>query len=153
MDDHLGILEERIEAVAVFGDGALQERERRRGEVDDGEKEDLYGGEDGAGVGVELDVGLVGQSKNKAVGGEQPCPEKQGAFLAAPQRGEFVGAGQGAVGVFEDVGDGEVVGEDGVDERERGGGNGDEASDSGTTCSVGEALGRDRGGLPRRNES
>ena len=62
-------------------------------------------GQDRAGVGVELDVGLVGEAQDEAVGAEEPRPEQQGAFLAAPQGGEFVGAGEGAVGVFEDVGD------------------------------------------------
>ena len=54
-------------------------------------------GEDGAGVGVELDVGLVGEAEDEAVGGEQPGPEEERAFLAAPKRGEFVGcrAGRG----------------------------------------------------------
>ncbi len=111
------------------------------------QKEDLNAGEDGAGVGVELDVGLVGKAENESVGAEQPGPEEQRAFLTAPQRGEFVGSGKGAVGVLEDVGDGEVVGEDGADEREGGGGDGEKAGDAGAARSVGQALGRDARGL------
>src|SRR5580692_7913556 len=101
MDHHLGILEKGVEAVAVVGNGAAQKRKRRRGEVDDGEKEDLDGGEYGSGVGVELDVDLVGEAQDETEGGEQPCPEQQRAFLAAPEGSEFIGRGQGAVGVLE----------------------------------------------------
>jgi hypothetical protein len=49
--------------------------------------------------------------------------------------------------VFEDVGDGEVVGEDGPDEREGGRGDGEEAGDSGAAGGVCKALRRDGGGL------
>jgi hypothetical protein len=114
-----------------------------RGEVDDREEEDLDAGEDGAGVGVELDVGLVGEAEHEAVGAEQPGPEEEGAFLAAPESGELVGAGKGAVGVLDDVGNREVVGEDGIDEGEGGGGDSDEASDSGAAGGICEALRRD----------
>src|ERR1035438_3212437 len=134
MDDHLRILEKGIKAIAVLGNGALQERERRRGEVDDGEEEDLHGGENRSGVGVELDVGFVGEAEYESVGAEQPCTQEQRAFLTAPKRCEFVRSGKGAIGMLEDVGDGEVVGENGIDERKGGGADGDEAGDSGAAC-------------------
>ena len=46
MDDHLGILQERVEPVAVGRNRAGDQRERRGGEVDEQKKEDLDAGED-----------------------------------------------------------------------------------------------------------
>ncbi len=134
------------------GSAPLYEGEGRRGEVEDGEEEDLDAGEDGSGVGEELDVGFVGEAEDEAVGGEEPGPEEERAFLAGPESGELVGAGEGAVGVLHDVGDGEVVGEDGVDEGESGGGDGDETGDAGAAGGVCEALGGDGGGLAGGDE-
>ena len=148
VNDHLRILEEGIEAVAVVGNCALQQRKWRGGKVQDREEEDLDAGHDGAGVGVELDVGFVGEAEDEAVNAEQPGPEKQGAFLAAPQGGELVGAGEGAVGVLQDVGDGKVVGEDGPDEGEGGGGDGEEADNAGAAGGIGQALGGNARRLP-----
>jgi len=45
MNHHLGILEEGIEAISVLRDGAAIESERRRGEVEDKEEEELDTGE------------------------------------------------------------------------------------------------------------
>ena len=99
--------------------------------------------EDGRGVGVERDVGLVAHAHDEAVGGEQPCPEEERAFLSGPERGELVERGKVAVGVVKDVVDGEVVGEGGPDEREGGAGNGDEAGNAGAARGLAEGLGRD----------
>jgi hypothetical protein len=68
MDHHLRVLKERIEAVAVVGNGAVVEREGRGGEVENGEEEDLNSGENRSGVGVELDVGFVGEAEDETVG-------------------------------------------------------------------------------------
>jgi len=141
MDDHLGVLEEGIEAVAVVRERSVVHGEGRRGEVEDGEEEDLDAGEDSSGVGEELDVGFVGEAEDEAVGGEKPGPEEERALLAGPESGELVGAWEGAVGVLHDVGDGEVVGEDRVDEGESGGGDSEETGDAGAAGGVCEALG------------
>ncbi len=64
-------------------------------------------------------IDLVAQAQNKSVGGEQPGPEEQRAFLPGPEGGEFVGPGQGAVGMMQDVGDRKIVSERGIDQRAR----------------------------------
>ncbi len=46
---------------------------------------------------------------------------------------------------MKDVGDGEVVGEGGPDQREGSGRDGEEAGDAGAACGLGKALGRDAG--------
>ena len=138
MNHHLGILEERIEAVAVGGDGAGIERKRRRGEAQDRKEEDLNAGQDRAGVGVELDVGLVAQAQHKAVHAQQPRPEQQRTLLAAPQGGELVSSGEGAVGVLKDVGDGKIVGKDRPDQSKGGRGDGNKAGDSSPARSIGK---------------
>ncbi len=46
---------------------------------------------------------------------------------------------------MKDVGDREVVGEGGPDQREGGGGSREEAGDAGAACGFGEALGSDAG--------
>ena len=92
-----GYWSKRIEAVAVVGNGSSEQRERRRGKVEHQQEEDLDSGQDGAGIGVQLDVGLMGQPEHKAIYPQQPRPQKQRTFLAAPQRGELVSGGQGAV--------------------------------------------------------
>ena len=57
MNHHLRILEQRIEAVAVVGNGAFHQREGRGGKVEHGEEKDLDSGENRSGVGVELHTG------------------------------------------------------------------------------------------------
>jgi hypothetical protein len=84
----------------------------------------------------------VTEAQDEAVAGEQQGPEEQGTLLPGPERSEFVGLGESAVGVLEDVGDGEVVGESGPDQREGGAGNGDEGGDAGAAGGLGEAVGR-----------
>ncbi len=143
MDDHLGILEERIEAEAVGVQGAGRDGKGERGEREQEKEEDLDGREDRRRVGVEGDVGLVAHAHHEAIGGEQPGPEEQRAFLSRPERGELVERGQGAVGVVEDVVDREVVGEGCPDEREGGAGDGDEAGDAGAARGLAEGLSRD----------
>ena len=126
MNDHLRVLEQRIEAVAVFGDGARSSAKGGAAKLRTARKKTWMRGQDGAGVGVQLDVCLVGEAEDESVGSQQPGPEEQRAFLAAPQGGKLVGAGEGAVGVLQDVSDGEIVGKDGPDEREGRGGDGHE---------------------------
>jgi hypothetical protein len=85
MDDHLRILEQRVQAEAVGrSDAARDQSEGRRGEDQQHQEEDLNAGEDGGGVRSEGDVGLVAQAQHEAVGGEQPRPQQQGALLAGP---------------------------------------------------------------------
>ena len=120
MDDHLGILQKRIEAAAVGAQRAFQQAERVRGEVHQRQKENLHAGENDRRVGEEARIGLVAQAQDEAVSGEQQRPEEQRAFLAGPQRSELVRSGKIAVAVMKDVGDGEIVAEGGDDQRNGG---------------------------------
>ena len=143
MDHHLRILQERVQTEAVGGNGALHQREGRRGEVEQQQKEDLHAGEDGGGVCGEADIYLVARAKDEAIGGEQPGPQQQRAFLAGPERSELVGAGERAVGVMKDVGDRKIVGKGGPDQCEGGRGDREEAGDAGAACGLGKPLGSD----------
>ncbi len=141
VDDHLGVLEEGVEAVAVRDKGAGLDGEGWGGEVEEGEEEDLDAGEDGGGVSEEAGVDLVAQAEDEAVAAEEKGPEEEGAFLAGPEGGELVGGGEGAVGVVKDVLDGEVVGERRPDKGEGGAEDGDEAADASTAGGFSEAEG------------
>ncbi len=70
------------------------------------------------------ELAAVGEDDDGAVGGEQPAPEEQRTFLAAPPGGELVDSRHVAVAVAGDVGEAEVAGEEGVDQDA--GGQGDE---------------------------
>ena len=141
MNNHLGVLKQRIETEAVCrSDAAGNEGEGLGDEVDQQEEEDLHAGEDGGGVGVEGDVGFVAKAKDEAVGGEQPCPEQQRAFLPGPDGGELVEPGEGDAAVVEDVVDREIVGEEGPDQGEGGGSDGDEAGDAGAASGLTDAF-------------
>ena len=153
MDDHLGILQQGIEAVAVVRDGAFHEREGGRGEVEDGKEEDLNRGEDRARVGVQLYVELMGKPQDKSIAAEQPCPEQQGAFLSAPERREFIGAGEGAIGVFEDVSDRKIVGKDRPDQSKSSRRYGHKPCNPCPARSVSEPLGRYPSGLTCRQQA
>ena len=86
---------------------------------------------------------LCRSAEHEAVGGQQPRPQQQRSFLAGPERGELVGSGQRAVGMMEDVGDGEVVGEGGLDQCEGRAGDGKKAADAGAPGGLSQTLGGD----------
>ena len=113
----------------------------RGGEVQEEKEEDLDAREDGGGVGGEADVNAVADAQDEAVGAEKPGPEKKRAFLSGPEGGELVGGVQVSVGMGQDVGDGEVVGEGGPGESEGGAGHHDEGADSGAARGFAEAAG------------
>ena len=147
MDDHLRILQQGIETKAVGGERAGLERKRGRGEDQQQQKEDLDGGEDGGRVGGEAYVYLVADAQHKAIGGQQPAPEQQRAFLPGPKRGELISSGKLAVGVVENVAEGVIVGKRGVDQREGGAGDGEESTNAGPAGGLLQARGlRERGG-------
>ena len=120
MDHHLGILQQRIQSVAVGRESCPSTSAKRmRGEVHQQQEEHLHRRNDRRRVRHQLRIDFVAQPQHQAVGGEQPRPEQQRAFLPRPQRGELVGDGQVAVAVVQDVGDGEVVAEGRHHQRER----------------------------------
>ena len=68
MDDHLGILQQRIQSVAVGRNGALHQSERVRGKINQQQEENLHGRDDGRSVRRELWIDLVAQPHHQAVG-------------------------------------------------------------------------------------
>ena len=84
MDNHLGILQQRIETTSVGPERTLEQAEGIRGEVDEREEEDLHCGEDDGRIGEEARVGFVAQAEDEAVTSEQERPEQQRTFLAGP---------------------------------------------------------------------
>ncbi len=96
MNDHLRVLQQWIEAEAICrANAAGDDGEGQSDEINQQKEKDLHAGEDGRGVGVQRDVGLVAKAKDEAVGGKQPSPEQQGTLLPSPYRRELVEAGQG----------------------------------------------------------
>ncbi len=85
----------------------------------------------------------MAEAENEAVGAEEPRPEEERAFLAGPERGKLIGRGQRAIGVVEDVVDGVVVGEGGVNEGEGRAAHADEAGEAGAARGFAEVLGGD----------
>ena len=75
MDDHLRILQQRVQAKAVWGERAGFQRERRRGKIEQQQEEDLHAGQDGRGVGGETDVNLVAHAQDEPVRRQQPGPK------------------------------------------------------------------------------
>ena len=140
MDHHLGILQERIEAVAVGWDGSADEAEWIRGKVDEREEKYLHGRDDHRGVREELRIDFVAHPQDERVGGEQPRPEEQRALLPGPQRGKLVGDGQIAIAVVQDVGDGEIIAERGHHQRESGDGDRSPRGDAGAASSLAQAI-------------
>src|SRR5262249_38534745 len=116
MDDHLGILQERIESAAVGTKWAFDEAEGIRGETYQREKENLDASQNHRRVGEKAGISFVPETKDECVSGEQERPEEQRAFLSGPQGCEFVWTGKGAVAVVKDVSVGEVVAERGDDQ-------------------------------------
>ena len=156
MDDHLGILQKRIQAGAVGGKRALHDGERVSGEIQNQQEEDLDRGDDDGGVGEQPLIGLVAQAKDKSVSRQQQRPEQQRPFLARPQHGELIGGGQFAIAVMEDVGNGEVVAERGRDQDNGGQQHGAEGGNSGAAGGLTEAgrsgISAEQCEKPARNE-
>ena len=109
MDDHLGILQKRIQPGAIRGERALHDGEWVRREIQNQQEENLHRGDDHRSVGEQPLIGFVAQAENEPVPGQQQRPEQQRAFLTGPQHGELIGGRQVAVAVMEDIGDGEIV--------------------------------------------
>ena len=82
MDDHLGILQQRIEAVTVGGDLSADQAERVGGEVDQQQEEHLHRSDDGRSVRRQLRIDFVAQPQHQRVARQQPGPEQQRAFLS-----------------------------------------------------------------------
>ena len=155
MDDHLGILEERVEAATIgegsdlkqsAGAGSGERLERAGDEIVKRKKEKLDAGENHADVGHQLGMlAAIDEERGKRVAREQEAPEEQRAFLAGPKGGEFVKAGKVAAGMGHHVGHGEIIGEEKIDKA--GGGEPDE--DANGKARVARAL--EEEGMAREN--
>ena len=69
MDDHLGILQQGIQAAAIGAQRAFEQAERVGGEIHQREKKDLHAGENHRRVGEQARIGLVTQAQDEAVSG------------------------------------------------------------------------------------
>ena len=81
MNDHLRILQERIQPVAI-GSHAVHHAKRIAGKVHQKEKENLDACEHDRGVGSQTLVNFVAQPHNESVRRQQQGPEKQGTLLS-----------------------------------------------------------------------
>ena len=109
MDDHLGVLQQRIQPVAISGNSAGGQRERIGRQVQQQQKENLHCGHDDGSMRRKTDINFVAQAQHESVGGEQQRPEKQRALLPRPQHGKLIRRRQIAIAVMQDVGDGKIV--------------------------------------------
>ena len=71
MNHHLWILQQRIQAVALGGDGTYCLTKRPRGKIDQQEEENLYAGNDDRSVRKKTLVRLVSKPQHESVGGQQ----------------------------------------------------------------------------------
>ena len=101
-------MEYRVEALS-FGWRRGEAGERVGGEQQEGEEERAEESLDGEGGGAGA-VGEVASGGGEAGAGEgeDECPQGEGAFVVAPDGGEFEDPGFCRVGVVGDEGDGEV---------------------------------------------
>ncbi len=121
MDDHAGILQQRIQVLALLG-GGNEPLERVRGEED--EEEEARGDEaHDAEHARDEPLGQVAaeDGDRERPSREHQHPQQDRAFVRAPRRREAVVRGQARVGVRRDVGDREIVGDERVGERREGG--------------------------------
>src|SRR6185437_14139373 len=58
----------------------------------------------------------IREERDESPYGEQPAPKKERAFLSRPERSQFVPAREGAVAVFDDVSEREIILEEGDDQ-------------------------------------
>ena len=140
VDDHLGILEQGIEAAAIGAHGALEQPERIGGEIYQSKKKYLHARQNYRRVGEQAGIGFVAQAEDEAVSGQEKRPEEDGTFLARPEGGELIRSGKIAVAVMKDVGDGEIVAEGGDHEGDRGENNESENDDAGPTSRLAQTL-------------
>jgi hypothetical protein len=140
MNDHLGILQQWVHAIAIYRDRARQTGKGQCLEVEQKKKEDLDASQNGRRKGGKPEAGCVPQANDEAEPCQQPGPQQQRSLLARPERGKLVRCGQRAVGFVQDVGEGEVVGEDRPQQREDRCRNRGESHHSSAPRRIGQAL-------------
>ena len=140
MDHHLRILQQRIEPVAVRRNGARHQGKGVGGKVHQQQEENLNRRNNDGSVRHQAGVHLVAKTQNQPVAGQQPAPEQQGAFLARPERGEFVLHGEIAIAVMKDVSQREVIAERRKHQGKGSGGDRHENGNSGAAGSFAESF-------------
>ena len=126
MDHHLRILQQRIQAIAVAAHDPLH-RAARRGraqnlkragdEIVQREEEKLHADHNDADVRHQFRMlAAIGEQNGKDVNRKQEAPEKQRALLPRPDSRELEKCRQRAVAVLDDVGHGEIVGQEKIGE-------------------------------------
>ena len=150
MNHHLRILEKWIQSVAVGAQRTLRHRKRARGDIQDQQKENLYGSGNDGRMRKQALIGLVAEAENKSVTGQQQRPEQQGAFLPRPEHGKLIGRGQIPVAVLEKIGNREVVLEGSRHQDDCGEQHGGESGDSGAASGFAQA--RRSGILPKQGQ-
>jgi len=70
MDDHLGILQKRIQSGAILRKRALNNAKGMSGEIQNEEKENLHCGDYHRSVREQALIGLVAQAENESVAGQ-----------------------------------------------------------------------------------
>ena len=121
MDDHLRILQQRIETIAIGAQDPLQGpagRSRAQylkgagDEIVQRQEKKLHAHQDHANVRHQLGMfAAVGKQNRKNINRQQKAPEKQRALLPRPDRREFKKRRESAVAVLHHVSHGEVVGQ------------------------------------------
>ena len=157
MDRHVGMLKNRVEAVAVS---------RRKGQSPEGiggvqiqqDEEETVPRQNSGYVGHQVAMAIpIDEQHGRHVDGDHPPPEHHRAVLPAPQRSDHVGGRHRPVRVLGDVLDGEIGGENGVPQTHNGDSEQDENRQSGVFPAANESFlisagadNRGEHGVPRR---
>ena len=121
MNDHLRVLQQRIQSVAVGSrdeahhatcPGRSQSLERALHEIVQRKKEELHTGHDHADIRHQLAILIaVSDQYGENVDGQEEAPKQQRALHPRPQRCNFIKRGKVPVTVGDHVGTGKIVGE------------------------------------------
>ena len=111
MDHHLGILQQHVQPRAIGRHRSGCDGERRRGDHQKQNKEDLDRRQNHRREGAQANVDAVAHAHHEAVGAQKPRPQQQRALLPAPHRGKFIRRIERDVAVRADVLHGKIVGQ------------------------------------------
>ena len=130
MDDHFRILQQWSQAVAVAASDkihrAIGARNRKRfegagDEIIERQEKNLNAGENHSHVRHQFAVFIpVGNQDRENVNRKEEAPEKKRAFLASPQRSDFIKRSECAVAMGDNVCRGKIVTEEEIFQTERG---------------------------------
>ena len=114
--DHPRVFEQRVEAAAVGGD-RIEARERRRRHGHDRDEEGHDGEHHGQRPRIELTRPLaMAEDHDQRVERQHPAPQDDRALQRSPHARDAIPERRAQVGIVRDVADGEIEGEERVDE-------------------------------------